>query len=156
MGFKRVVAALDRSFQSSAVFDQAMHLTDHQAGELKLVSTVRCDVPLKSLVTSSGGQTVRDLYAHMRDIQHQQYSQACHTVKTWLVPFAEQAKAYGLQVQTEIVPGEAGAAICEIAQTWNADLILVGRRQYCGLHPIDSASTYLINHAPCKVMIVPF
>ena len=52
--------------------------------------------------------------------------------------------------------GNPGRSICELASTWEADLILVGSRGLKGLKEmfLGSVSNYVTHHAPCSVLIV--
>jgi nucleotide-binding universal stress UspA family protein len=52
--------------------------------------------------------------------------------------------------------GDPGETICTIAQTWNANLIMMGRRGRSGLSEffLGSVSNYVMHHAPCSVLIV--
>ena len=52
--------------------------------------------------------------------------------------------------------GYPGRNICEEAQTWSADLILVGSRGLTGVQEmfLGSISNYVTHHAPCSVLIV--
>ena len=61
-----------------------------------------------------------------------------------------------LAVETSLETGHAGAMIAELADKWFADLIVVGNR---GRGPaatalFGSVSMYLVDHAPCPVMVV--
>ena len=52
--------------------------------------------------------------------------------------------------------GYSGRNIGEEAQTWSAELILVGSRGLTGLKEmfLGSISNYVTHHAPCSVLIV--
>jgi nucleotide-binding universal stress UspA family protein len=52
--------------------------------------------------------------------------------------------------------GHPGRTICELAQTWSADLILVGSRGLTVVKEmfLGSVSNYVTHHAPCSVFIV--
>lgn len=52
--------------------------------------------------------------------------------------------------------GSPERSICEIAQTWEADLIIVGSRGLTGIKEmfLGSVSNYVTHHAPCSVLIV--
>ncbi|MEL6786783.1 MAG: universal stress protein, partial [Cyanobacteria bacterium J06607_15] len=49
-----------------------------------------------------------------------------------------------------------GRTICDRAQTWSVDLILVGSRGLTGAKEVmlGSVSNYVTHHAPCSVLIV--
>ena len=52
--------------------------------------------------------------------------------------------------------GDPGPVICSVAQTWGADLILMGRRGLSGLGELvlGSASNYVLHHAACSVLVM--
>lgn len=52
--------------------------------------------------------------------------------------------------------GSPGRTICELARTWEADLIVLGRQGHSGLHELvlGSVSNYVLHHAPCSVFTV--
>jgi nucleotide-binding universal stress UspA family protein len=52
--------------------------------------------------------------------------------------------------------GDAGRIICEVARSWPADLIMLGRRGRAGLSEffLGSVSNYVIHHASCSVMVI--
>ncbi len=52
--------------------------------------------------------------------------------------------------------GNPAHNICDLAQTWSADLILVGSRGRTGIKEmfLGSVSNYITHHAPCSVLIV--
>ncbi|MEL7079709.1 MAG: universal stress protein, partial [Cyanobacteria bacterium J06582_2] len=52
--------------------------------------------------------------------------------------------------------GNPGRSICELANTWSADLILVGSRGLKGIKEmfLGSVSNYVTHHAPCSVLII--
>lgn len=61
-----------------------------------------------------------------------------------------------LRVTTEVFQGSAKGAIVEIAESWGADLIVVGSHGYSALHRflIGSVSNAVALHAKCSVEIV--
>jgi nucleotide-binding universal stress UspA family protein len=68
-----------------------------------------------------------------------------------------QTKAMDADVPTELTQslGDPGQIICHIADTWGADLIVIGRRCRTGLNELilGSASNYVLHHASCSVLI---
>nr|MDJ0648519.1 universal stress protein [Xenococcaceae cyanobacterium MO_188.B19] len=73
----------------------------------------------------------------------------------------EQLKAYvteainmGVNAQFRQISGSIGRTICQIAGTWQADLIVIGNRGRTGLKELflGSVSNYVLHHAPCSVL----
>jgi nucleotide-binding universal stress UspA family protein len=52
--------------------------------------------------------------------------------------------------------GDPGQTICKVAETWGADLILMGRNRKSGISEmfLGSTSNYVLHHAPCSVLAV--
>ncbi|MFN6036632.1 MAG: universal stress protein, partial [Dolichospermum sp.] len=73
-----------------------------------------------------------------------------------LQSFTSQANTAGINTEFTQNSGNPGRMICELARTWNADLIMMGRRGRSGLAEffLGSQSNYVLHHAPCSVQIV--
>jgi nucleotide-binding universal stress UspA family protein len=52
--------------------------------------------------------------------------------------------------------GDPGQVICEVAKSWDADLILMGRNRKSGISELflGSSSNYVLHHAVCSVLVV--
>lgn len=52
--------------------------------------------------------------------------------------------------------GDPERAISDLAEAWNADLVVVGRRGRSGIAEVflGSVSNYTLHHAPCSVYVV--
>lgn len=59
------------------------------------------------------------------------------------------------RAMAKIVSGDPGHVICDHAQRWKVDLIVVGRREkhFHLFHP-GSVSKYVVEHAPCTTFVV--
>ncbi|MBE9076278.1 universal stress protein [Romeria aff. gracilis LEGE 07310] len=70
--------------------------------------------------------------------------------------FTDRATAAGVKAEFTQLLGNPGRAICELAQTWNADLVIVGSRGRRGLKELflGSVSSYVMHHATCSVLVV--
>lgn len=73
-----------------------------------------------------------------------------------LKSFALEASASGVSVEYAQLLGGAARHICETAQLWHADLIVMGRRGVSGMHELflGSVSNYVTHYAPCSVLVV--
>jgi nucleotide-binding universal stress UspA family protein len=68
----------------------------------------------------------------------------------------ELACSAGIKAEYQQVAGTAGKTICQVAQQWGADLIMVGNRGRIGFREfvLGSVSNYVMHHATCSVLIV--
>lgn len=66
------------------------------------------------------------------------------------------ALATTARIEPAIEFGDAGSAICRIAEEREVDLIVIASRGHGALRRalLGSVSTHVVNHAPCPVMIV--
>jgi nucleotide-binding universal stress UspA family protein len=73
-----------------------------------------------------------------------------------LKALAAQADQEGISAEFSLNRGEPGRVICDLASSWNADLILIAGREPSGLKGLllGSVSNYVTHHAPCSVLIV--
>lgn len=73
-----------------------------------------------------------------------------------LQSYAQQATERGVKVTAENRFGDPGSWICDTARSWNADLIVLGRRGHRGLKEVvlGSVSNYVLHQASCSVMVI--
>jgi nucleotide-binding universal stress UspA family protein len=66
---------------------------------------------------------------------------------------AERARERGLEAVTEAREGQPAEVLCDIAEAYNSDLIVVGNR---GMHRkvLGSVPNSVSHNAPCSVVIV--
>ncbi len=79
--------------------------------------------------------------------------------KSWLERLQSDAQqANDRNIKAEILQswGDSAPMICEAAQNWSADLIVMGRNQHSTLSEIflGSTSNYVMHHAHCSVMVI--
>jgi nucleotide-binding universal stress UspA family protein len=69
---------------------------------------------------------------------------------------AAKAKEWGIDVEISQNLGDSGRMICEVAKSWSADAIVMGRNQKSMLSEIwlGSTSNYVLHHAPCSTLVV--
>ncbi|MGB7413547.1 MAG: universal stress protein, partial [Thermosynechococcaceae cyanobacterium] len=70
--------------------------------------------------------------------------------------YQTQAMLHSVSTEYTQTSGSPGRTICDLAQHWEADLILMGCRGRAGLSQLvlGSVSNDVMHHAPCSVLVV--
>jgi nucleotide-binding universal stress UspA family protein len=154
MVFQNVLVALDRTPKSPAVFEKALSET---ATHLMIVHALRMDAEIPT-GTFMGIGTIADLdtYGIMKRIQQEKIQQERTRSLEWLQTYQQQAIAQGISTEITCLTGTPGSSICDLARSWHADLIVLGRRGHQGITEavMGSVSNYVLHHAPCSVLVV--
>ncbi len=151
----KVLVALDDIGANPPVFEYALDLAIKYQAQLHIFHCVEpplTAVPEMSVMAIYGGMLDSATINLRQDIFQENLSK----ISTWLKILKEKAEARNLQVESSYVMGEPQAEICAIANTWEADLLVIGRRGLQGIGEIllGSVSNYVLHHAPCSVLIV--
>jgi nucleotide-binding universal stress UspA family protein len=135
MNFKRILVAVDSSPQASVVFEQALGLAKKDSATLMIFNGLELAAK-RTYITELEEKT--------------------EEAKTLLENYQQKANTQGVSAEVNYQPGEAGKSICNLAENWNADLIVVGRRGYKGLTAVllGSVSNYVVYHSHCSVLVL--
>ena len=101
-----------------------------------------------------------DYYPGMRGQTYEFYQKQWETLKKenveMLQSFCTEANRVGVSTEFTQSLGSPGRTICDLARSWGADLIFMGRRGHSGLAELflGSVSNYVLHHAPCSVYVV--
>lgn len=150
----RILVAIERSPQNNIVFDSALSLAQKTDASLMLLQVLNED---------EAGYPVLPTYIYypmVDDVGYEIYEKKLAEYKKSGIDFlenlTEKATDVGVKAEYSQLIGNPGRIICELANNWNADLILVGSRGLKGLKEmfLGSVSNYVTHHAPCSVLIV--
>ena len=150
----KILVAVDRSSNNSLVFTSAMSLAKATGASLMLLhvlSETEADYPV--LPTYA-------YYPMLQDDDYDIYQDKLTEYKQFGLDFLDnltkKATSEGISTEYTQLIGNPGKTICELADTWSADLILVGSRGLKGLKEmfLGTVSNYVTHHAPCSVLIV--
>lgn len=150
----RILVAVDRSERNNFVFDSAVSLAKTTSANLMLLYVLSED---------EAGYPLLPTYAYYPMLDERNYDihqKKLAEYKQWGLDFlqslTEKAAEIGVDTEYTQLTGNPGRAICELASTWQADLILVGSRGLKGIKEmfLGSVSNYVTHHAPCSVLIV--
>ena len=158
MSFQKVLVALDRSLQASTVFEQALsEVKARSNGSLMLVHALRMDAEVPTGAFMGIG-TVADVYTYgtLKRVQQEKVQQGRDKAIAWLQTYQQEAIAQGIPTEITCLVGTPGIGICQLAQSWGANLVVLGRRGHQGMTEVmmGSVSNYVVHHAPCSVLVV--
>ncbi|MEP0870637.1 universal stress protein [Trichocoleus desertorum AS-A10] len=155
--YRRILVAIDHSSISRQAFEQALALAKLTEANLMLLHVLSYEEegsPRLPVLTGF------DAYPGMirtqaLELYQQQWQNYEGQGLAMLRSRAQEAADAGVRVEFTQSPGSPGRAICALARTWGADLILVGRRGRSGLSELflGSVSNYVLHHAPCAVLV---
>lgn len=158
MSFKKIFVALDDSELSHRVFSQALELARSDRAQVMLFNCVTVNrlgetaVPIP-VDLGMNVELMNQAYQTQRLRLETEEKQASGLLKNYCDAAAKQ----GLQVEFDCkMDGDPGHSICESAQNWGADLIVLGRRGRTGLAEafLGSVSNYVVHHASCSVFVI--
>ncbi len=156
MSFHRILVGLDDSSLSNVVFEAALGLAQQHQANLMLFHCITADVVMgpPPFVGEVG------LSSHLVNQAYQteciQLDQQIQQTQTWLRRYYDIATQAGINTQFDYAVVDAGTGICRTAQTWKADLIVLGRRGLKGWAEalLGSVSNYVLHHADCAVLVI--
>ncbi|MEL6139838.1 MAG: universal stress protein [Cyanobacteria bacterium J06628_6] len=152
----RILVPMDRSLASAEALEDAIALAKSHGAALQL---------LHVLVDGEPGSPKAALFSDSQYmIQHSsvllnQYEKEWNNYVNdwwvWLQARVKEIQADGIEVSCDVSQGLAGGQICQAAQAWNADLIVMGARGLSGLKELlmGSTSYYVSHRAPCSVWV---
>ncbi|NJO72611.1 MAG: universal stress protein [Leptolyngbyaceae cyanobacterium RM1_406_9] len=156
--FHKILVALDYSNTSWYVLETAITLAKATKADLMLLHILTAhdeeypsisEFPRVDTLPFSMYEEVMQRYAQ----QWQLFEQ--HNLQV-LQAFAEETRNAGIKVDYAQYLGNPASEICQFAKTWQADLILMGRRGHRGIREfvLGSVSNFVMHHAPCSVLMV--
>jgi nucleotide-binding universal stress UspA family protein len=150
--FHRILVALDHSESSRNIFERALILAKTDRSELMLMHV------LAPVDDRYPGDTFIGLPESALKVYANRWQEREQAGIEQLQSLEVEATAAGIPTEFTQNVGDPGKLICEVAKTWDADLIVIGRRGLSGLSELflGSVSNYVLHHAPCDVLTVQF
>jgi len=156
MSFKKILVAIDRSSMAPTVFEHALDLAQQNQASLMIYHAPHREDwgdtwPLVQTGIGVYPAVAEELY----QLQEERLRQTIKQSQDWLQTFCQQALNRGIPAEIDCEIKSPGIRICELAQSWGADLIVLGRRGRSGLAEIvlGSVSNYVVHHASCSVLV---
>lgn len=158
---QQILVAVDNSTMGQQVFEEALALAratganmmilhvldpeEHESPQIPMVYDTY-SVPFDSVPFDE--QTMKFYRQQWQEFENQGLKM--------LQSLADIATGVGVKTEFTQKTGNSGRAICELANSWEADLIVMGRRGLSGVKEffLGSVSSYVLHRAPCSVHIV--
>ena len=154
---RKIVVGLDSSDLSQAVLQRAVFLAQSYSAELKLVHVVVDSEPGAPQFSGYfGGPIYPSISSTVVASYQKAWNQFVEHAQSLLDQQVSETRQTGVDTYGALLYGNPGAQLCEVAQTWNADLVVVGSRGLSGISEllIGSVSNYVLHHAPCSVLVI--
>ncbi len=150
--YQRILMAVDQSELTEAVATTAIEMAKAHQASLGILHCLTLPLPTQL----DFGDRYRDNIQESMAIAQQQLDDSLEHTRQWLAGLEQQATAAGVETTWDWRHGAVGPQVCQIAETWPADLIVLGRRGHHGLKAalLGSVSNYVLHHAPCSVLVV--
>ncbi|MCJ8280073.1 MAG: universal stress protein [Rivularia sp. ALOHA_DT_140] len=153
---KKILVAIDNSNMTQKVFDEAIFLAKATDANVMILHVLS---PLDEQYIDPLFLQPTIIYPQLRG-NNSKYAKDWEKLKenrlNWLNWLRQQATQLGVKAEYSQNIGEPSRMICDIAQNWEADVIVIGRRGRRGISELlmGSVSNYVLHHAPCSVFIV--
>ena len=149
--FNKILVAIDETESSEAIFAKALVLAKaHQANLMIFHALHPMDLAYGYDPYLGVSQTTSQMFI-------EQWREREKVGLEKLRSLSDRAIDEGI-MKAEFTQsiGDPGKLICTLAKTWNADLIVVGRRGLSGLNEllIGSVSNYVFHHTPCHLLTI--
>jgi nucleotide-binding universal stress UspA family protein len=157
MSFHKIIVALDDSQLSKSVFTRSLEMALAQGSSLMLFHCLTHETlgePIVAMPVELGLSPAAVDYTFQT--QHLLVETQIQQTREMLGRYCDTATRQGVPAEFDCKIGEAGELLCQLAKSWGADLIVVGRRGRTGLAEalLGSVSNYVTHHAPCSVLVI--
>jgi nucleotide-binding universal stress UspA family protein len=152
--FEKILIAIGNSGESQIVLGSGLKLAEKLGAKVLILHV------MTPLTSTSFSPLVGGMFPIINDVAIEQYTKEWRESERQgleqLQTYAQQAKEQGIDVEISQNLGDSGRMICEVAKSWSADAIVMGRNQKSVLSEIwlGSTSNYVLHHAPCSILVI--
>lgn len=151
--FSRILVAMDDSAEGDHIFEEALSIAKMTNARLMLMHVLSAAEVECLDVYGSVLERSPDRYNSRTDQWETARQHCLEILRTRHMAMCDA----GISADIGLPAGNPGYQICEMAQKWGADLILLGRRGLTDQddYLINSVSNYVLHHAPCAILVIP-
>ena len=153
MAYTKILAAIRSTKRPSPVFAEALEMAIEQKARLMLYHCSEIDRskdhPEQGLTTT---QIDMDTYKDRLKTR----SGGNPSSSAWLEVLCEKAKKNGVDARCLVEEGRPGRRIVELANRWEADLIVLGRTRRGSIADclFGTVSDHVIHNASCSLLLI--
>lgn len=158
MKLQKILVALANPEEATPILEAAIAVAKAHSSSLRLFHCLQAPQldypPVADPVATLNFYGTPDV--GLEQFRREQTLQEEEAAQAWLQAYCQQATDQGVIADFACSLMPPGPALCEAAQTWKADLIMVGRRGRSRLTELllGSVSNHVVHHAPCSVWVV--
>ncbi|MBV6626924.1 MAG: universal stress protein [Rivularia sp. (in: Bacteria)] len=155
--FTKILLSIDDSDMTKHVVDEAVSLAKATGGSLMFLHVIfPLDQPYYDTLFMQPTILYSELQKETQKRNLSEWEQFKQDKENWLRDLCESANSAGTKAEFTLNIGEPSSRICDMARSWNADVIVIGRRGRRGFTEmfLGSVSNYVMHHAPCSVLTV--
>lgn len=153
---QRILVAINNSEIGQQVFEEALALGKATGANMMILHVLDPEEPGSPEVPETYYTYSVPLDEQIMKLYRQQWQEFENQGLKMLQSLADLATGVGVTTEFTQKPGSPGRAICELADSWSADLIVMGRRGLSSVKEafFGSVSSYVLHRASCSVHIV--
>jgi nucleotide-binding universal stress UspA family protein len=155
--FRKILVAVDNTEMHHHIFEEAISLAKAMDARLMVLHVLSVfDEQFLNPLFVEPYLVYPTFHTETKNQYISQWEEIKQKGLDFLASLHNQANAAGVTTELAQNTGDPGRIICQVALSWNADLIIVGRRGHSGLSEffLGSVSNYVLHHAPCSVLTV--
>ncbi|MBD2250630.1 universal stress protein [Nostoc parmelioides] len=155
--YQKILVAVENSEIGQYIFEQGVNLAKASNAEIMLLHVISpVEDPYITPIFLQPDTTYPGWQTESMDNYIQHWEKLKQEKLEWLRSLTDAAINIGVKAGFTQKMGDPGRTICEIARSWSADLIMVGRRGRAGLSEflLGSVSNYVLHHAHCSVLVI--
>ncbi len=151
--YNKILVAVDNSPIAERVIEVAISLSKAVNGQLMLLHVLSQnaeDSPI-SFAPYASSYSI-DLIEKFKEDWKQYQQESLQKLEAW----TQKAQDMNIKAKLRQENGNPGPIICRIAEEWEAELIIIGRRGHSMASELllGSVSSYIIHRSHCSVHIV--
>ncbi|MCU0538104.1 MAG: universal stress protein [Hydrococcus sp. Prado102] len=153
---RRILVAVDNSTIGQQVFEEALALARVTGASMMLLYVLDPEEYWSPQIPAMYYTYSMSLDEQTMKLYQKQWQEFEEQGLKRLQQMADEAIGAGVKTEFTQKTGSPSKVICTIADSWGADLIVMGRRGLSGIKEffLGSVSNYVLHRAPCSVHIV--